>query len=76
MSIAKGVIAKFKKKCAKPDKQRAYNKAKKSGKDSDWSKYRNMKKSMRNQLKSARDTYVSDYLGMRLRRIQRDFGHL
>lgn len=44
-------------------KQRAYNKAKKSGKDSDWSKYRNMKKSMRNQLKSARDTYISDYLG-------------
>ena len=44
-------------------KQRAYNKAKKSGKDSDWSKYRNMKKSMRNQLKSTRDTYISDYLG-------------
>ena len=44
-------------------KQRAYNKAKKSGKDSDWSRFRNMKKSMHVQLKSARDIYTSNYLG-------------
>ncbi|CAB4025778.1 Hypothetical predicted protein, partial [Paramuricea clavata] len=39
-----------------------YNKAKKSGKETDWSKFKTAKKQLSKNLKSARDTYLSGYL--------------
>ena len=44
-------------------KQRLYNKAKKSGNPTHWHQFRAAKKRMHQSLKTARDGYVSDFLG-------------
>ena len=43
-------------------KQRLYNKARKSGHCTDWSKFRAARKHLHSRLKIARNTYVSEYL--------------
>ncbi|CAB3986093.1 Hypothetical predicted protein, partial [Paramuricea clavata] len=43
-------------------KQKLYNKAKKSGKEIAWSKFKTAKKQLSKNLKRARDTYLSGYL--------------
>ena len=43
-------------------KQKLYNKAKKSGKEIDWSKFKMARKQFSKNLKRARDTYLSGYL--------------
>ena len=44
-------------------KQRLYNKAKLSQNPQDWSEFSDARKRLHKNLKSARDRYVSDYLG-------------
>ena len=44
-------------------KQKLYNKAKKSGSQSDWAKFRTARKQLHKNLKSSRDSYLSGFLG-------------
>ena len=43
-------------------KQRLYNDAKRLGNETDWAKYRSVKKKLRQELKKARNVYVSGFL--------------
>ena len=49
-------------KCLVKAKQWLYNKAKKSGHATDWSKFCAARKHLNSRLKTARNTYVSEYL--------------
>ena len=44
-------------------KQRLYNKAKKSGNPAHWNEFRAARKRLQKDLKSTRETYISDFLG-------------
>ena len=44
-------------------KQRLYNKAKKSENPEHWNEFRDARKRLQKNLKSTRETYISDFLG-------------